>query len=130
MHSLRQKLVRSGIFRPAVRSLCVLDAMACYPTGISNLEANKLVEKPMNQQRRYLSYLLRLWQESADLPPDGVPPGRVPPDGDPPLWRASLEGPSSEELMGFASLADLFAFLECQTRLRSPDAQHPDEDDG
>ena len=55
----------------------------------------------MKQQRRYLSYLLRLWQES---------------EGDPPLWRASLEWPRSDQRQGFASLLDLFAFLESETR--------------
>jgi hypothetical protein len=51
----------------------------------------------MDQQRRYLSYLLRLWRESG---------------GNPPLCRASLESPQTGERRGFASLADLFTFLE------------------
>jgi hypothetical protein len=55
-----------------------------------------VAEKPTNQQSRYLSYLLRLWQESG---------------GDPPLWRASLESPQSDELRGFAGLDGLFAYL-------------------
>jgi len=54
----------------------------------------------MKQQRRYLSYLLRLWQES---------------NGDPLLWRASLEAPQDGEQVGFASLVDLFVFLENET---------------
>ena len=58
----------------------------------------------MNQQRRYLSYLLRLWQESPGAPPR-----------DPPLWRASLESPQSDERRGFASLDELFAYLQEQT---------------
>jgi hypothetical protein len=71
----------------------------------------------MNQQQRYLSYLLRLWQESG---------GNLP-RGDPPLWRASLERPQSEERLGFASLADLFAFLERETRASSPGLERSDE---
>jgi hypothetical protein len=55
----------------------------------------------MDPQRRYLSYLLRLWQESS---------------GDPPLWRASLESPQTGERRGFASLAELFTFLETEVR--------------
>lgn len=46
---------------------------------------------------RYLSYLLRIWQTA---------------DGEVRIWRASLESPGSGEQLGFASLADLFAYLE------------------
>jgi hypothetical protein len=59
-----------------------------------------LVEKPMKQQRRYVAYLLRLWQEGG---------------GERPLWRVSLESPQGGERLGFASLEDLFAFLEEKT---------------
>jgi hypothetical protein len=70
-------------------------------------------DKPVEQQRRYLSYLLRLWQESSgDLPQGNAPRG-------PPLWRASLERPQNGERLGFASLVDLFAFLESETRVTS-----------
>ena len=51
-------------------------------------------------QQRYLSYLLRLWQTS---------------DGKKQIWRASLERPGSGERQGFASLRDLFGFLQGQT---------------
>ncbi|MGD2148552.1 MAG: hypothetical protein PVH41_17795 [Anaerolineae bacterium] len=44
----------------------------------------------------YRSYLLRLW--------------RV--DGSDPVWRASLESVESRERIGFASISDLFRFLE------------------
>lgn len=72
----------------------------------------------MNQQRRYLSYLLRLWQESGgDLP-----------HGDPPLWRASLETPQAGDRLGFASLDALFAFLENETRSSSPGLEGGDEE--
>jgi hypothetical protein len=52
------------------------------------------------QGRRYVSYLLRLWQV---LSKDGL------------VWRASLEHASTGERRGFACLADLFAFLEQET---------------
>lgn len=57
----------------------------------------------MNKQQReqrYLSYLLRLWQTS---------------DGRKKVWRASLESPGTGERQGFASLKDLFDFLQTQT---------------
>lgn len=60
----------------------------------------------MKQQRRYLAYLLRLWQEGG---------GSSDPLGDPPLWRAALEWPQSGRRQAFASLEDLFAFLEEET---------------
>ena len=53
----------------------------------------------MTKRRRYLSYLLRLWQTS---------------DGGRQVWRASLQSPDSEERQGFASLEDLYAFLDAR----------------
>ncbi len=70
----------------------------------------------MNQQRRYLSYLLRLWQES---------PGETP--RDPPLWRASLERPQAGDRLGFASLVDLFDFLVKETGASVPGSERSDE---
>jgi hypothetical protein len=52
-------------------------------------------------QQCYLSYLLRLWQTS---------------DGGKQVWRASLESPGTGERQGFASLEDLFEFLQIQTK--------------
>jgi hypothetical protein len=57
------------------------------------------------QQQGYLSYLLRLWQTSSD--------GEH-------IWRASLETPGSGERRGFASLRELFDFLEAQTAIQGP----------
>lgn len=48
----------------------------------------------------YLSYLLRLWQTDDD--------GEL-------IWRASLETPGTRKRYGFASLNDLFDFLQAQT---------------
>lgn len=55
--------------------------------------------------RRYLSYMLRLWQVQED--------GEL-------TWRASLESPQTGERRGFSNLAVLFAFLEEQTRCAEP----------
>jgi hypothetical protein len=52
------------------------------------------------EQQRYLSYLLRLWQTS---------------DGSEQVWRASLESPGSGERRGFDSLESLIDFLWTQT---------------
>ncbi|HEX8682955.1 MAG TPA: hypothetical protein VF707_11615 [Ardenticatenaceae bacterium] len=51
------------------------------------------------KEARYASYLLRLWETSAD--------GEV-------VWRASLEHPHTGERLGFATLERLFAFLQDQ----------------
>jgi hypothetical protein len=53
------------------------------------------------EQRRYISYLLRLWETE---------------DNQEFVWRVSLESPHSGERMGFSSLADLCAFLEREMR--------------
>jgi hypothetical protein len=50
-----------------------------------------------NLRRGYVAYLLRLWQVSEA---ENAP------------WRASLESPHSGQRRGFASLAELFTFLE------------------
>jgi hypothetical protein len=64
-----------------------------------------MADKLMKRQKHYLSYLLRLWRENGC---------------DSPLWRASLERPQDDEPMVFASLVDLFAFLEKETGSGSP----------
>ena len=51
-------------------------------------------------ERPYLSYLLRLWQEET---------------GEAWSWRASLESAHTGRRHGFASLKLLFAFLEGET---------------
>jgi hypothetical protein len=60
-------------------------------------------EVPMNDpNRRYMAYLLRLWQVQED-------------EG--PAWRASLECAETAERRSFADLEALFAFLEQETGL-------------
>jgi hypothetical protein len=71
-----------------------------------------LAEKPINEQRRYLSYLLRLWQAKC---------------GEAPLWRASLERPQTGERLAFANLAELFAFLEKEIGANPTESEHADQ---
>jgi hypothetical protein len=71
-----------------------------------------MAENPMSQQRRYISYLLRLWQEGG---------------GERTLWRASLESPQGGDRLGFASLEDLVAFLENETGASSAGLKRRDE---
>jgi hypothetical protein len=52
------------------------------------------------ERRRYLSYLLRLWQAEGT--------GKR-------IWRASLEGAHTGKRLGFASLDALFAYLQRET---------------
>ncbi|MFO7538143.1 MAG: hypothetical protein R6X32_08775 [Chloroflexota bacterium] len=49
---------------------------------------------------RYFSCLLRLWETEAD--------GQI-------VWRVLLEYPATGQRRGFASLAELFVFLEEET---------------
>jgi hypothetical protein len=57
---------------------------------------------------RYISCLLRLWQTN---------------DGGQYVWRASLEYPATGERLGFASLADLFIYLETELGREEDDFQ-------
>jgi hypothetical protein len=60
----------------------------------------------MDEQRRsYISYLLRLQRVRSH--------GRW-------VWRASLESPMSGRRLTFQDLPTLFAFLEAQTRWKTP----------
>ena len=51
------------------------------------------------QPRRYMAYLVRLWQVNSEGPP---------------AWRASIEDPHTGERRGFAALESLFGFLREQ----------------
>jgi hypothetical protein len=57
------------------------------------------------ERRRYLAYMLRLWQVGS---------------GEELAWRASLENPHTGERRGFASLETLVEFLEKETRTLPP----------
>jgi hypothetical protein len=64
--------------------------------------SNVLGKEKVNMDRKYLSYLLRVW--------------RVEEDGEF-AWRASLEVTHSGERYGFATLDGLFAYLKEQTQI-------------
>ena len=64
--------------------------MICYHQGILTGVGVDVAKPSVN----YLSYLLRLWRT-----------------GEHSVWKASLEDPQTGELLGFADLALLFAFL-------------------
>jgi hypothetical protein len=61
--------------------------------------------KRTRERPDYAAYLLRLWRET----------GR-----ETAQWRASLQNPHTGERVGFASLGELFAFLEEETGSSSP----------
>ena len=58
------------------------------------------------KHRDYVSYLLRMWQDSGD---GGAFLIQEAP------WRASLQSPHTGERIGFADLEKLFAYLRAQT---------------
>ena len=68
----------------------------------------------MSRKQRYISYLLRLWQTKS---------------GGERVWRASLESPHTGERKSFASLADLFTFLEQETGPRAGGQTTPNADE-
>ena len=61
------------------------------------------------KERRYLSFLLRLWC----INQDGCE-----------IWHASLEDPRTGERRGFASLDALMEFLREQTQEKRDEEQH------
>ncbi len=63
----------------------------------------------MTKQTIYISYLLRMWQTR---------------DGETCTWRASLEQPGTRERQGFASLDEMFRFLQDQVACQ-PAQAHP-----
>jgi len=62
---------------------------------------------------RYFSCLLRLWETA---------------DGEQLVWRALLEVPATGQRRGFASLAELCAFLEAETARTAASDAGPHED--
>jgi hypothetical protein len=61
---------------------------------------------PTVHARRYLSYLVRLWQETPGAP-----------------WRASTQNVTTDEHQGFANLESLFAFLRSQIEQATQERQ-------
>lgn len=64
-------------------------------------------ETMSNSTRGYQAYLLRLWQSDT---------------AEGPVWRASVESPHTGERRAFASLIQLFTFLEDETARRAAGA--------
>ena len=67
----------------------------------------------MHKRRRYISYLLRLWETERE--------GST-------IWQASLQNPDTGKRTGFASLDALFAFLRRQTGADSHSGESEDGD--
>ena len=66
------------------------------------------VPKETRNQKDYVSYMLRMWQDSSD---EGLSSSKEA------AWRATLQSPRTGERVGFASLDDLFDFLKGQAGL-------------
>jgi hypothetical protein len=64
------------------------------------------------EQRRYISYLLRLWQLESK--------GQL-------VWQASLEDSRTGRRRGFTSLDALFAFLRQQTDTETESSEEEKE---
>ena len=60
------------------------------------------IPKETRNHKDYVSYLLRMWQDSSDE--ESLRLKEV-------AWRATLQCPRTSEMVGFASLNDLFDFL-------------------
>jgi len=58
----------------------------------------------VEKQREYLAYMLRIWSVRDN--------GKI-------LWRASVENAQTGERRGFASLGDLFEYLQSQAAAMS-----------
>jgi hypothetical protein len=85
-----------------VRSKTLLFVILYHISKYTRSAAAQETAEVMNKQRRerrYLSYLLRLWQTRS---------------GEKQVGRASLESPGTGERQGFASLEALFDFLHTQ----------------
>ena len=66
------------------------------------------IKEDPGEQRDYVSYLLRMWQDGGD---------KEPPQSKEAVWRATLQSPRTGERVGFASMDELVAFLLEQTGL-------------
>ena len=93
--------VSGRFFAFPLRLRCVFVVLKEYSETVDYAQVDDApmgarVDRMSGEQRRYASYLLRLWQVQSK--------GRL-------VWRASLEHSSTGERRAFASLADLYAFL-------------------
>ena len=93
--------------------MCLLDweTQSLYPP--------KPLMKDTGEKKVYVSYLLRMWQTGGSKGADIREAA---------LWRASLQNPLSGERFVFASLEELFCYLQRQTG-RDPLATGQAEDE-
>ena len=75
--------------------------------------------KDTGENKKYLSYLLRMWQTGGCKGTDTREAA---------LWRASLQNPLNGERFVFVSLEELFCYLQRQTG-RDPQATGEAEDE-
>ena len=68
------------------------------------------ITEDSGKHRDYVSYLLRMWQDSSDEELSRSKEA---------AWRATLQSPRTGERVGFASLDDLFDFLKGQAGLEA-----------
>ena len=99
--------VSGRFFAFPLRLRCVFVVLKEYSeTGdyaqVDDAPMGARVDRMSGEQRRYASYLLRLWQVQSQ--------GEL-------VWRASLEQSSTGERRAFASLTALYAFLGQMTAL-------------
>jgi hypothetical protein len=66
------------------------------------------VRRDTGEQKDYVSYLLRMWRDSSNGETASAKEA---------LWRASLQSPRSGKRVWFASLEELFCFLQRQAGL-------------
>ena len=62
-----------------------------------------IIPKETSNQKDYVSYMLRMWRDGGD---EKAPASTEAP------WRVSLQSPRTGEMVRFASLDDLFDFLQ------------------
>ncbi|HRQ25345.1 MAG TPA: hypothetical protein PLF42_18100 [Anaerolineales bacterium] len=58
-----------------------------------------------NTSRNYHAYLLRIWREEESMP-----------------WRVQIEDPTTDETVGFPTLAELLSFLNGQFKEKQQEA--------
>jgi hypothetical protein len=81
--------------------LHLVDVENCVPFSVTLKASSSKRTESVDTDRKYLSYLLRLWTVEEE-------------GGS--AWRASLEATHSGERYGFASLESLLTFLKEQTQ--------------
>ena len=107
--------VSGRFFAFPLRLRCVFVVLKEYSETVDYAQVDDApmgarADRMSGEQRRYASYLLRLWQVQSQ--------GEL-------VWRASLEHSSTGERRAFASLTDLYAFLGQMTASVDEDKPGP-----